>query len=601
MIEVKERSIPEMFYNNVQELHQQPLFGWKENEQWKSMSWGEANRKVRNLALGLISLGAKPKDHIALFSPNRWEWCVSDLAILSAGCADIPIYPTNSATESEYILNDSESTIVIVAEKDHLERVLAVRERVPSLTYIITMDDIRGAYDDDQVLHIDEVFSMGEKFGEQSELDKRLMNIDQQDMATLIYTSGTTGPPKGVILTHFNFLVNAYQAYLSHEEMFERGQRSLSFLPLSHCLERTADWYVVVYLGGCMYFAESPLTVIDNMKEIRPNFVVSVPRLFEKIYSGIQEKLQTAPPRRQKIFAWALDVGAKAAQYITQNKKMPLGLRAQHALADKVVFTKIKENLGADRIKTLVSGGGPLNEEINRFFHAIGLTVHEGYGLTETTPIATASDFKNFRFGSVGKAVLDTEIKIAEDGEILIKGPQVMKGYYNKPEATAEAFTEDGWFKTGDIGELNDGFLKITDRKKELIITAGGKNISPANIEQALIVDRYIENAVAIGDARRFISALIVPDFEALQNWAKEKNISYDQPQELIEHADVQKLFEDRINAINQQFARVEQIKKFRLVNHSFSQETGELTPTMKLKRKAVNEKYSNLIEQMYT
>ena len=599
MLDIKEKHVPEMFYNNVREMGDQTLFGWKEEGVWKTMSWREAGLRVRNLALGLISLGVGKKDHVAIFSPNRPEWGISDIAILSCAGADIPIYPTNSAMEAEYILNDSGSSVVIAAEREHLDRILQVRENVPGLNLIITMDKIDGV-DDSTVLHFDEVMALGERYEDKEELNRRLDAIDREDMATLIYTSGTTGPPKGVILTHKNFLANIYQSFLSHEEMFERRQCSLSFLPLSHSLERTTDWYVVVYLGGTIYFAESLLTVVDNMKEIHPHFVIGVPRLFEKIHAGIHEKLAAAPPRRRKIFAWAAGVGAEATAYLTQNRPMPLGLALKHRLAKAAVFNKVRANLGAERIRIFVSGGGPLAREINEFFNSLGLTVHEGYGLTETAPVATATDFKDFRFGTVGKPVKDTEIKIAEDGEILIKGPQVMKGYYNKPEATKEVFTEDGWFKTGDIGELEDGFLKITDRKKELIITAGGKNISPQNIENAVVADRYIENVVAIGDRRRFISALIVPDFEALEQWAEENNLFCGDRAELVWKPEVQRLYEGRIREYNELFSRAEQIKKFRLIDHSFSQEGGELTPTMKLKRKVINDKYGDMIEDMY-
>ncbi len=599
MIDVKERHLPEIFFANVREFANRPFLGWKTGGAWKTISWKEMDEKVRFFALGLMSLGVKANDHVAIFSPNRWEWGVSDLAILSCGAADIPIYPTNSSVEAEYILNDSGSSMVIVAEREHLKRVLDVRHKVPTLTHIITMDAIPGI-EDEQVLHFDQVIELGRRHPEPKALDRRLNGIDRDQMATLIYTSGTTGPPKGVILSHFNFLVNIQQAYLSHEDMFEKGQCGLSFLPMSHVLERTASWYMVSYLGGSLYFAESPLTVVDNMKEIHPHFVVSVPRLFEKIHGGIMEKLASASPRKQQLFNWALDVGKRRMNDRIHKRHSSAALRVQHALAERLVFKKIRENLGADAIRLLISGGGPLAGEINEFFNALGMTIHEAYGLTETSPAVTANDFDHFRFGTVGKPLGDTQVKIAADGEILIKGPQVMQGYYNKPDATKETFTEDGWFKTGDIGELVDGFLKITDRKKDLIITAGGKNISPQNIENALMSDRFIENIVVIGDRRPFISALIVPDFDALKSWAAEKGLPDGTPATLVAQPEVLALYKERISHHNQQFARVEQIKVFRLIDHSFSQENGELTPTMKMKRKAIGKNYQDLIENMY-
>ena len=601
MMDIKEQHITEVFYKNAALRGDNPFMGYKEGGVWKTISWRETERRVRNLALGLASLGVNPGDHVAIFSPNRPEWGIADLAILSNGCADIPVYPTNSAEETEYILNDSGSKIVIVAEKLHFDRVMAIRDNVPTLTHVITMDRIEGAYNGGSVLHFNDVMDLGAAFEDKGELDRRMAAIKQQDMATLIYTSGTTGPPKGVILTHKNFLSNMYQAHLSHPNTFVPGQRSLSFLPLSHSLERTAGWYLMIFEQGTVYYAENPTTVVDNMQELRPDFVVSVPRLFEKIYSGIVQKVEKAPPVKKALFNFASRAGGEAAEYITQNKPLPMLLSLRYALAKKLVLDKLKVALGADHIKVFVSGGGPLAVEINKFFHALGMTVHEGYGLTETTPITNVVTFEHFRFGTVGRAVADTQVKIADDGEILIKGPQVMKGYYNKPEATAEAFDEDGWFLTGDIGEINDGFLKITDRKKALIITAGGKNISPANIEGALITDRYIENAVAIGDARPYITALIVPDFEALNVWAEEKGITAPDNASLVKDPEVLALYKQQIDIINERFARVEQIKKFHLMDHSFAQETGELTPTMKLKRKVVNTMYSGDIENLYS
>jgi len=600
MMEIKEQHITEVFYKNAALRGDMPFLGYKEQGVWKTISWREAERRARNFALGLASLGVVPGDHVAIFSPNRPEWGLSDIAILSNACADIPIYPTNSSEETEYILNDSGSKIVIVAEKMHFDRVMAIRENVPTLTHIITMDRIEGAYNGGSILHFDDVMELGAAHEDPGELDRRMASIKQEDMATLIYTSGTTGPPKGVILTHKNFLSNMYQAHISHPNVFVPGQKSLSFLPLSHSLERTAGWYLMIFEGGTVYYAEDPTTVVDNMQELRPDFVVSVPRLFEKIYSGIVQKVEKASPFKKAMFNFASTTGAEAAEHITQNKPLPLGLTIRYALAKKLVLNKLKIALGADNIKVFVSGGGPLSVEVNKFFHSLGMTVHEGYGLTETTPITNVVTFEDFRFGTVGKPVADTQIKIAEDGEILIKGPQVMKGYYNKPEATAEAFDEDGWFLTGDIGEVNDGFLKITDRKKALIITAGGKNISPANIEGALITNRYIENAVAIGDARPFITALIVPDFEALHEWAEEKGITAPDNAMLVKDPEVLALFKEQVDLVNERFARVEQVKKFSLMDHSFTQETGELTPTMKLKRKVVNTKYADDINGLY-
>jgi len=598
MIEIKEKHIPDLFFNRAAEMGDAPFLGRKMANGWETFSWLEIAEKVKNMALGLVSLGISADEHVAIFSPNRVEWAISDLAILSAAKADIPIYPTNSAEEVEYIVNDSKSVAIIVAEKNHLDNVMKVRDKCPSLKHIIIMDKIADA--PEGVLHFDDIIKMGQDFADKAEFDRRLDATDIDEMATLIYTSGTTGPPKGVILTHRNFLANVYQAYYTHSEIFAAGKVCLSFLPLSHSMERTGCWYLDIFTRGTIYYAQNPTTVIDDMQEIKPNFLVSVPRLFEKIYAGVHQKVEQASPLKKALFNFAKNAGMDAVEYSSKNEPVPVFKKLKYNLAKKLVLTKLQAALGAENIEAVISGGGPLSVDVNRFLHAIGIPAHEAYGLTETTPTATANTPEHFRFGSVGKPVVDTEVKIAEDGEVLIRGPQVMKGYYNQPDATAEAIDKDGWFYTGDIGKFDDGFLYITDRKKDLIITAGGKNISPQNIENTVAIDQFIENLVVIGDRRPFVSALIVPDFIALKEWAEEENISYTDNADLIAKPEVLKLYEKRIALYNPQFARVEQIKKFRILDREFSQETNELTPTMKLKRKVVTSKYQGQIESIY-
>ncbi len=527
-------------------------------------------------------------------------WAVADLAALCTGATDVPIYATNSATECEYILNDSGSKVCFVGSAQHLATIQSVRARVPSLRHVIAMAPMEGD-DAEGVLSLSAAMALGV---ESSAPDKRkacLEELGPEDVATLIYTSGTTGPPKGVMLTHRNFLANVLQAEHSHPGIFEFGKDILlSFLPLSHSLERTAGWYLPMYCGCTIYYAESMLTVVDNMKELRPHFAVSVPRLFEKIYDGVKEKVAKAPPLKQKLFAWAVDVGSRSLDYTLENRPMPFLLGLQHKLAKKLVLSKLPPALGLDRIKVFVSGGAPLAAHIARFFHSIGVTVHEGFGLSETTPILTVNGFGTTRFGTVGKAVEDTEIRIAEDGEILVRGPQIMKGYHNQPEATREVLSEDGWLATGDIGVLEDGYLRITDRKKSIIITAGGKNISPANLEAALFTKPHIGQVIVIGDRKPYLTALIVPTFETLEPWAGNHGISWSTREELVANPKVMKLFEDAVAEVNSTLARVEQIKKFTLLGREFTQTTGELTPTLKVKRKVVLQMYADRIEEMY-
>jgi len=598
MLSFKERSVPEIFFDKAREKKDKPFLASKRDGVWNYLSYLEVEKRVRNLALALISMGIQPQDKVAIFSPNRPEWVISDLSILSIGAVDVPIYATNSAQECEYILSHSESKICLVSEQSLFDKVHSVKKNLPLLKKIITFEKV--ATDDKDVISIDEAYRIGEGYAAKQELDERLAKIALEDTATLIYTSGTTGPPKGVMLTHKNFLSNVYQAINSHPGIFEDGDKSISFLPLSHSLERTAGYYLLMKAGVIIHYAESIQTVVDNMKEIKPHFVVSVPRLFEKIHAGITEKVEKAPPLKKKLFKWATSVGDRAVDYTVNNKPIPLTLLPQYLIAKRLVLDKLKSAIGCDNIKVFVSGGAPLSMEINRFFHSIGVTVHEGFGLTETTPITNVNTFADFMFGTVGKPVEDTEIRIAEDGEILIKGPQVMKGYYKNEEATKEVFTEDGFFKTGDIGEIIDGFLKITDRKKNIIITAGGKNITPANIEFAMLSSRFISQAMVIGDKRPYLTMLIVPNFEALKTWATEKGIKFTSNQDLISNKEVYKFYEQIVEETNQQFAQVERIKKFALLPDEFTQATGELTPTLKLKRKEVLKKYSDIIESMY-
>lgn len=598
MIEIKEKHIPELFFKRVAEMGDKPFLARRNKSGWETFSWKEIENRVVNFAFGLMSLGISKEDHVAIFSPNRVEWAISDIAILSAAKADIPIYPTNSAEEAEYILNDSSSVAIVLADETHLKAVLQVKDRCPALKHIIMMDKIADA--PEEVLHFDDVIKLGENFDDKEELERRLESTKIDDMATLIYTSGTTGPPKGVILTHKNFLSNVYQAYNTHKEIFKPDKSCLSFLPLSHSMERTGGWYLAIFNGITIYYAQDAKTVVDDMKEVKPNFLISVPRLFEKIYAGIHQKVEGASPLKKKLFSLASNAGLDAIDYLTQHKPMPLFVKLRYMFFKRLVLDKLKVALGAENIEAVISGGGPLSVDVNRFLNCIGFPVHEAYGLTETTPVVAANTPAAFRFGSVGRAVADTEIRIAEDGEILVRGPQVMKGYYNKPEATAEAIDKDGWFYTGDIGKLEDDFLFITDRKKDLIITAGGKNISPQNIENSIVIDPYIETVVVIGDKKPYITALLVPDFEMLQQWAEENGVKYTDNSDLISKPEILKLYEDRIAIYNPQFARVEQIKKFRLLGKEFTQQSNELTPTMKLKRKVVSEKYSEEIESLY-
>ena len=595
-----EKSIPAIFHNRAAKYRYEPFLRYKKDGSYKEMSWTDAQKRVRALGLGIVSLGIKPGDMVAIFAENSWEWIIADLAIMSIGAVDVPVYATNSGEEAAYILNDSKAKALFVSDRDHLDRILPLRSRLKDLRNIITFDELESG--EKFITSLDKLLEVGDnaKDKDGSTFEKMIESIDPEGIATLIYTSGTTGPPKGVMLTHNNFVSNVMQCYATHP-MVGHSDSSLLILPLSHSFGRTVGLYLMIHIGALINLAESFSTVLQNLIETRPTLIASVPRLFEKAYSGILSQVDSSPQFRKKIFSWSAEVASRAVDYKVHNKKMPILLDMQYNMADRLVFSKIRSAMGLDRIKVAINGGGPLSVDIDRFFNGIGIPLHNGYGLTETTPVTNTNTFKVFEFGSVGPAVPDTMIKIAEDGEILVKGPQVMKGYYNQPEATKSVFTEDGWFMTGDIGFIDEkACLHISDRKKDIIITAGGKNISPQNIENALIADQYIEQAVVIGEGKKFLSALVVPNFADLKEYAKKRGLSFTTDEELVKKPEIIEFYDERIKSIMKDFARVEQIRKFTLLAKEFTQQAGELTPTLKLKRKVINEKYADVIDSMY-
>ena len=593
-----EKSIAGIFHNRAEKYQYEPCICYKKGGKYVPISWRELQNIVVKLGLGLISLGVKPKEIVALFSENCWEWIAADLAVQSIGAADAPIYATNSGPEAAYIINDSGSKVVFVSDKDHLDRILSVKSELKGIKYIITFDAIETK--EKNILSMEEVMRMGETAKDKDAFEKRLCAIDPEDLATLIYTSGTTGQPKGVMLTHNNFVSNTMQSYASHPIM-DHKDTVLSFLPWSHSLGRTVSLYLMFHVGAVNYLAESFSTVLQNLLETRPTLIVSVPRLFEKIHSGILSQVAKAPPLKKKIFTWATGVSDRAVDYMVHNKPMPALLDVQYNIADKLVFSKLRAALGLNKVRIFISGGGAIAVEIDRFFNSMAVPVHNGYGLTETSPVTNVNRFDIFEFGSVGPAFADTQVKIASDGEILIKGPQVMKGYYNKPEETKAVFTEDGWFMTGDIGKIDErGCLYITDRKKDIIVTAGGKNISPQNIENTLAADLFVEQAVVIGEGRKYLSALIVPNFSELAAYAKNHGIAFDANEDLVNKPEIIALYDEKIKQLMKDYARVEQLRRFTLLPREFSIESGELTPTLKMKRKVINKNCEDLIEKMY-
>jgi len=592
-------TLTEMFLNTVKTYGSKTALMNKVEGQYQGITYREFGEKVKNFALGLASLGVKRGDRIALLSENRPEWAFSDLAILSLGAINVPIYPSLIPKQIEYILNDSEAKIIITSIPDQTNKIIEITKNLPVLKHIIYMDTPPSI--NQKMLSFSQVSEKGSKFGAENSgyYDQATKEVKPVDPAGIIYTSGTTGNPKGAILTHNNILSNVKGGIgtlnINTDDTF------LSFLPLCHVFERMAGHFCPISVGATIAYAESIDTVAQNLGEVKPTIMTSVPRLFEKMYTRVLDNAKAGGAAKQKIFNWAIKTGEKYAKAQQQGKVAGL-LKAKHNLAHKLVFSKLHERVGG-RVRFFISGGAPLPKQIGEFFYYAGIKILEGYGLTESSPVIAANLEHKIKFGTVGLALEkgSVEIKIAEDGEILTRGPHVMKGYYKKPAETKEAIDEDGWLHTGDIGFLDeDNYLVITDRKKNIIVTSGGKNIAPAPIENLLLTSPLIDQVIVIGDRRKFLSALIVPNFEALQTYAGEQNISVEDDKELVNHPKIHQYVASEAERLSANLARYEQVKAFRLMLAPFTIEAGELTPTLKIKRKVVEEKHADLIDSMY-
>jgi len=598
-----ETTIPGIFKNNAEKFQNKVFVKIREGKNWREYSYAESNGYVDALASYFIKKGIKPGDKIAIYSNNRPEWCFSDLAALAIGAADVTIYPTNSGPEAAYILNDSRAKVCMCSGKFQVDNLLSEKKNLKNLKEIVVFDNLD--YKDKLVTKFSDVIAIGKKDLNQKEIDKRLRKIDLEETATLIYTSGTTGNPKGVMLTHNNLVANVEQ-FLEHHPFPKENFEALcvSLLPLSHSLERTIGYNSFIKVGGTIAYTKGAETLVEDLQDIRPYACVYVPRVLEKLYEGIQAKLRDAPASKKKLFAAAMKVGRKAVPYITANRPLPFPLNLRYNLFDKLIFSKLRTALGLDRMIVMGMGGAPLAYNIWEFFQAMGIEVHLGFGLTETTPVTHLNTFryiKPIKLGTCGPPLPRTECKIADDGEVLIRGPQVMKGYYNRPADTKEVLSKDGWFHTGDIGVIDeDGYLRITDRKKDIIITAGGKNVAPQVIEGAFVAHPFIEQMAVIGDQMKFLVSLIVPCFPELTKWAKSKGITETDPAKLIANPEVIRKYREIVDELNKPLGRVEQIKNFSLLSHPFTQESGELTPTLKVKRKVVLKNYKDLIDGLY-
>ena len=585
-----------LFFDAVERFDRADALLYKVNGVWEPTSHRTVLQRVRHVALGLARLGIAAQDRVALLSENRPEWLIADYACLCSAIVDVPVYPTLPAEQIPYLLNDSGARAIFVSTADQARKVAKVRAEAPALQWIIGF----AATKEDGC---DLTFAELEALGAQDDSPERsttfkqaALEVTPDQLVTLIYTSGTTGNPKGVMLTQDNLHSNVQATRATMP--VSTADTALSFLPLSHIFERTGDYFLFAN-GVRIAYAESVDTVPVNMSEVKPSLMMSVPRLYEKIYARVLDNALSSGGLKTQIFFWAKGVGDRWATEKLAGRE-PAGLLGlQYRIADKLVFSKLRERTGGN-IRYFISGGAPLSPDIAKFFYSAGLIILEGYGLTETSPVISANNLKDYRLGSVGKPIAGVEVRIAKDGEILTRGPHVMRGYYNNEQATKDTISADGWFHTGDIGVIEDGFLRITDRKKDIIVTAGGKNIAPQPIENMLKTNKYVSQAVMIGDKRKFPVVLIVPDWDQLEKWAAHKQIVWTSRAELMAMPTVQAKMEKEVKEQLKGLASFEIPKKVKLIEHDFSIERGELTPTLKVKRRVIDKTYKAQIDELY-
>ena len=593
-------TLARMFWDRVERSGDRPAEQFKHGADWKTITWREVGDVVREVALGLLALGRGKGDAVALLSASRAEWVQSDFAIFSAGCVTVPVYPTYPPDLIAYVVNDSGARTIIVEDPVQLAKVLEARDRMPALEQIVVITGYDAAQPPKMVMTWETLRRLGRDSvnAHQPTLAERVASTSSTDLATIVYTSGTTGPPKGVMQTHGNHVaaVNASKQATPVEE----GWVHLLFLPLAHSFARLESFLGVAH-GLTTAFAENLDKVGENLKETRPHFICSVPRVFEKVYAKILAGVEAGSPAKKKIFNWAVSVGRDVSRHQQRGQPVPMGLELKRKVADKLVFAKLHAALGG-RLQWAVSGGAPLARDIAEFFHAAGILLLEGYGLTETCPALTFNRPGRFKFGSVGQALPGVELKIADDGEILARGPNIAtKGYFKQAEATREVFEPDGWFHTGDIGTLDgDRFLFITDRKKDLIVTAGGMNIAPQNIENLLKADPFISQVMVYGDRRPYPVALITVNPEELSKFAQEQGILVNEAAVIVKHPKLVERIGRTIEEKNTQLQSYAKIKRFTVLPIDFTLDGGELTPTLKVKRKVVSQKYKDAIEELY-
>ncbi|MCQ9638881.1 long-chain fatty acid--CoA ligase [Chryseobacterium sp. WG14] len=579
---------------NVEKYPVKAAIGFKKkDEAWKELSWQKFSEIIFKTANALKEAGVQEDDKVAVYSDNSSEWMICDLAAMSIGAITVPVYSTNNAEQAEYIINDSGAKVVLVGDQAQYDACLEILHKEENnLDTIIISKKSVWIKKEFNSFYLEDFIA---KASSTLEICKR----EYEDTATLIYTSGTTGTPKGVMLTHGNFI----KAFDSHFEFFKfknfEEELSLAFLPLSHVFERS--WSLLCLYGGArVYFLEDPKNVAKALEEVKPTTMCAVPRFFQKVYAGVLEKAEEGSSFKKKIFDWALKTGWETAEFRRNEKPVPFGLKCKESVADMLVFSKIKEKMGG-RLWFLPCGGASLSPEVTKFFESVGIHVTVGYGLTETTATLTLFPLTHFEHGTSGKPLPGVELRIGESDEIQAKGNGIMKGYYNRPEETQKVFTSDGWFKTGDAGKIDEkGNLIITDRIKDLMKTSNGKYIAPQQIENLLTNNNFIQQIMLVAEGRQFVSALIVPNFEFLQDFIKNNNIPFTSWEDIVTNEKVINFYKDKVKELQSHLADYEKVKKFTLMPAEFDINTGEITPTLKVKRNVVLKKYADIIEKMY-
>jgi len=595
-------TLPKLFRESCKRNGQRIAHREKDYGIWLSYSWSEFYDNARLIGLGLLSLGLKRGEVVSILSEDNKEWLYTDLGTQCVGGIASGVYTTDSASQLKYLVNDSDSRFLFVENDEQLDKYLSVRDEMPGLAWVVVLDreGLHG-FSDDRVIFLDDLYRIGREFLKQNpnRFEEEIANSSAKDTAILVYTSGTTGPPKGAMISHENIIVSIIGAATTLP--VTEADEQVCFLPLCHILERLITGFIPIGFGSTVNFAESPETVFDNVREVSPHVFTAVPRVWEKVYSRITIMSNEATRLGKLAYRMAVATGMKRGLLMEEGRAVPLGTRLAYAFWDFAVLKNLRRMIGLDRLRRGTTGAAPISPDLLRWYRAIGVTVLEGYGMTESSGVISVNVMDDYKTGSIGKVVPGGEVRIAPDGEILYRGANVFKGYWNKPEKTAETVTEDGWLKTGDVGRIdNQGFLTITGRAKDIIITAGGKNITPAEIENRLKFSPYVSDAVIIGDKRKFLSCLVMIDQENVEKFAQDNKVPFSDFRSLCATREVRDLIGGVIEETNREFARVEQIKDFRLIDVLLTAEDEELTATMKLKRSFVETKHKKLIDEMY-